>query len=565
MFSKDRINYIIVFIISLILVLDLFLHSGQPATFDGISHITAIAQFHQALSDGDFPVVWTDKYANYGLPMALVAHQLPNYLGAFLSNFSDNMVTNYNMLLFLAVLLSGLFFYRFLRIYFSPIISLLGTVIFTFAPYKIINIYIRGAMPEVFASIFVPLIFIGIYDLVNKKSMRSVLLLILSFTLLVLTHPMLFVINLFLILPYFTFLFFQNQSVIKVKDIVRDIDYKILVIFFGVIVFSLCIAAFYLIPLFMETKYLVYGREASQSTHQYLSWSNFLSPEWYYFLNTDIFHRGHFIKTGVVEFISLFLGLLVLIYKWFITKDTRMSILEYAVITGFVILFFVTQYSEVFYNHISILAAIQFPWRMLSAFMFIPPIIIAYLLKDVKSHRILILLMLMFALQYLPQLYGKNYTNYEKEHYLFTAINLGQEKNTVWTGKTEDYSIQKQKYAVIEGKGRVTQATVKNSERVYSVEAKSSIRMVDYTFYFPGWNVYVNGKPAPIEFQDPNYRGVITYKLPKGMHEVKVVFEDTKVRLLAKLISIISLIGLPILLYFLNKKKFFKVSSESSF
>ena len=62
----------------------------------------------------------------------------------------------------------------------------------------------------------------------------------------------------------------------------------------------------------------------------------------------------------------------------------------------------------------------------------------------------------------------------------------------------------------------------------YKVTATSEIRMVDYTFYFPGWKVLVDAKEVPIEFQDMNYRGVITYNVPSGNHEVVVKFTDTK-------------------------------------
>ena len=59
-----------------------------------------------------------------------------------------------------------------------------------------------------------------------------------------------------------------------------------------------------------------------------------------------------------------------------------------------------------------------------------------------------------------------------------------------------------------------------------------------YTFYFPGWRVYVDGVKTSIEFQDPNSRGLITYNVSKGEHNVKIVFEDTKVRLLGKILSL---------------------------
>jgi uncharacterized membrane protein YfhO len=68
----------------------------------------------------------------------------------------------------------------------------------------------------------------------------------------------------------------------------------------------------------------------------------------------------------------------------------------------------------------------------------------------------------------------------------------------------------------------------------------------DNTFYFPGWHAYVDGVETNIEFQDPAYRGVITFSVPKGIHKVKVIYEDTKVRRIGKIISILTLLLLGV-------------------
>jgi hypothetical protein len=141
-----------------------------------------------------------------------------------------------------------------------------------------------------------------------------------------------------------------------------------------------------------------------------------------------------------------------------------------------------------------------------------------------------------------PQLYGKNYTLYSESKYYFTNENLhGNIMNTIWTGPTQDYPVKKEKPEIIEGKGIITSKYAQNSLRKYGVNAETNIRMVDYTFFFPGWRTYVDGKETEIQFQDPAYRGVITYNVPKGEHEVIVKFTDTKVRFIGKLISIASL------------------------
>ena len=101
-------------------------------------------------------------------------------------------------------------------------------------------------------------------------------------------------------------------------------------------------------------------------------------------------------------------------------------------------------------------------------------------------------------------------------------------------------------------KGKIISSQVQNGKRMYKVSAQSDLQMVDYTFYFPGWHAYVDDIKTDIQFQDPAYRGVITYAVPKGEHEVKVVFEDTKIRIFGKIITLLSFAATGILFFFFN-------------
>ena len=86
--------------------------------------------------------------------------------------------------------------------------------------------------------------------------------------------------------------------------------------------------------------------------------------------------------------------------------------------------------------------------------------------------------------------------------------------------------------------------------------------MIDYTFYFPGWKAYVDGKPATIEFQNPNYRGVITYLVPQGKHTVVLRYEDTKIRLLGKILTVSFLLFFIALILLRGKLKFSKLIAK---
>ncbi|QQG44561.1 MAG: glycosyltransferase family 39 protein [Candidatus Roizmanbacteria bacterium] len=537
----DRICILFIVIISVLVVFDLFFNKGHSAWMDGRVHITTITQFFLAIKDGDFKVTWLDGIANYGMPFGFVGHQLISYLGAFVTFLTNDVLTSWKIIALIGALLSNLFFYFFLRIYFSPVSSLLAVFLYNVAPYRILNLYVREALPEFFASLFFPLIPLCLYYLIKKRKFWAIPALTIATALFTLNHPMLLVVSAFFFISYLIFLLKDEKSRLK-----------LLILSGTLMAWGILIAAYYIIPLQVEIKYFYYGIGNHLTPGQYLSLKNFIDPNWYYFLLSqgDIINRGHFVKVGEIELIGVVIGLLLVIWRLRNRKKWQFTILELTLFLSLLVLFLTTKYSLFLYQKINLLSNIQFPWRMLSLFIFLPPIIFAYIFEKFNWKVLMIIFVLVVALMRFPQLYSKNNTDHPMSRYLFTTINIhSTNMNTVWTGETDDYPIKKNKGEIIRGKGKITSYAKKNSSRKYKVEAESDIRMADYTFYFPGWTVYVDGVKTNIEFQDPDYRGVITYNVPAGKHDILVKFEDTKVRTLGNIISVVSLDGFLIAVY----------------
>lgn len=543
---EDLIYLFILLVSSIIFVLPLFSHPGRPATFDAPFHITNIAQYSIALKSGDFPVYWENGFANYGLPIGIVAHQVPNYLGAFFNLVLNNPTLSFNLLTFLGIALSSIFYYCFLRIYFPSLPSFLGVFLFNFAPYRILNIYIRGAEPEVFSNIFLPLILISIYKFVVKKKYVWFFPFTIFVSLLALTHPMNLLIYSFFFGPYLLFCLWQNKESIKSKAK----EFSALLI--GGIL-ALVISAYYLLPLNLELKYFYIGLTKNQlAPNHFLGFLNFFTERWAYETAVDKITRGQILQTGIIETALFLAGITFLVYR--IYKKKKLDLVGFSVLAGFLILFFTISASNPIYQAFPILGDIQFPWRMLNSFIFIPPIIAAFIFT--KKTNIFIAILFMVAIVFLrfPQLYGKNFTVYPDSIYYFNQKNVhSDEMSTIWMDYSQKYPVKTKQYDAIGGQGKILSSKLKNSSRTYIIDANTPVQMVDYTFYFPGWKVYIDGRQTTIQFQDANYRGLIEYSVPAGKHQVLLKFEDTKIRLLAKLISLLSIFLFLILLIFRNR------------
>lgn len=546
--QKTLIIALILSLISSLLVFDQLVSPGEAATYDSRIHITNIAMFHRALSDGDFPVAWADSFSNYGSPIPIVSQQLTPYLGSILMAVTQDPLISYKLLLLFGTILSTLSMYGFLRIHTSIVASAIGVVIYNFSAYRIFNIYVRGALPEFFDLIFIPLVLITIHRWSQYQHYKYILLGTIWSTLLLLTHPFVFLISQIIILPYLVYLHKEYKN------------HRIFPVYLIILALSLGISAYYLLPLVVEMKYFVISTNPSQLVpNQFLSLEQFFIEKWPVFTNTEVFIRGNRIQSGIIEIMILIFGL------GYLAKEKKaITLRRYFIFPSLLlIIFFMTQWSSVVYEKTPFLHSIQFPWRMLSAFILLPPVVLSLSLDQIRKPLIPVTIIILFIIILrLPQTYGKNYSYYPTTHYQRTIKNLHFDSmNTIWTASTDSYPIKKQKPEIIDGSGEITSQKVTNSTREYQINAQSPVRLRDNTFYFPGWKVWVDGEEVPIEFQDINHRGVITYQVPTGLHQVKLAFTPTKVRLLGNIISLLSITALLIFTlvsYFIRAYQFKK-------
>ncbi len=545
--KKGFLNYIaitIIIIAGLLLVADLFFIPGRAITFDGHIHMATIAQFAAAIKELEIPVRWSNNFANYGLPLPIFAHQIPAYLGAFFEILVNNPVMSFNLTMLIGVIGSSVAFYLLLREYVDTAYALIGALIFNFAPYRIINIYIRGALPELFASMFLPIILIGIVKWFRDKKPYAIVICVLGITGLALTHPMLLFPSSLVFLP---FVIYYNWPLNK--------NWLNLLKFGGVCLIAAGLASYYLLPLLLESKYFYIGQTQNLFvSHSFLNISNYFQEKWFYFLGHPG-PRGDHIIFGLIESIILVIGFVIALLNFIKTRQVKL--VQLLVFISLLLFFSTLPVSKALYENIFLLDNLQFSWRMIGLLLFIPPFLLVILFqKFIKNKKLGIvfgILALVVVLFYrVPQLYQKNSTVYDVSNYYFVHTNLHTKNlNTIWSDDSENYPVKTKQFEIVEGEGEVEPILLKNSKRHYQVKTNQELKMVDYTFYFPGWKVFANGEEILIEFQDPEHRGLITYQLPAGKYLVEVIYTNTKVRSLGYLLSVFSggvLLGLVCLI-----------------
>lgn len=529
---------------------DLFLVPAQPQTFDQWAHLFTIKQFYLNIREGNIPVSWVDRVANYGYPLGQINQQLSNYFGALFFAFTQNIFLSYNLVALMGSIITLFFFYRFLRFYVNIIPAFVGTFLLNFAPYRILNIYVRGDLPEFIAPAFIAIILCCLTYWLKQNNPKYWLFLIISITGLALTHPIIVLVSFPLFFIYTLLLLSQTKKKrIKILQLLTA----------GLI--GLGIASYYLLPLVGEIKYFYFGHHPNKTTSfEFLRPNQFNHEQWLFSEANSPGVRENRLQFGLIEFTILIIVSLFFLYQFLIKRnrdDLKIVISIYFVLL--INIFLSTQISYLIWNNLTWLQKIQYPWRFLTSMQLLVPILLAFTINKLKNPKLMatIIILIICVIRF-PQLYGKNYVSFPQTRYNFLSINMHNTiMNTIWSGNTLDYPIKDRKYDIIEGEGEIIDTEVKPTKRLYKIRADSLIRMIDYTFYFPGWKLFIDNKEYPIEFQDPNYRGVITYQVPQGTHLVELVYTDTKIRLLAKFISIFSLLLYFSFILFLKRNRSF--------
>lgn len=547
LFKKELLSIIVILIVSFALVADLLFHQGNNLTYDGRIHTATMAQFWQAISEGELPVRWSNNFANFGLPLPIFAHQIPAYLGAIFIGLGFSAVRAYSLVMLLAVLLGNIFLYWYLRKYFRRELSLLGIIFYSFFAYKILNIYTRGALPEVFASSFVPLILLGIDYLFELRYAIGLGLFVLGLSSLALTHPMLLFIFLCLVSVYVIFKFSQSRQ-----------KKALIYILLGVGL-ALLISACYLLPLMMELRYLYQGTAKNIiDGSNFLGLENFIENGWYYFYSHPG-PRGHFLTFGKIEISALVFGFLVALHNWRkLSKGNskNLKILSFWLLSSFGAIVLTLPISAKLYT-LPGFRDLQFPWRFINILQISVVLVLLFALKMTpwlnKNKFLLVFIAIILVLR-VPELYGKNYTIIDDSYFNFTKTNLhSQSLNTVWSDNSENYPTKTKQAEIIDGNGELKVTKLKNSSRDYALSSQTKLRVLDNTFYFPGWRVWVDGTETPIEFQDPNFRGLITYEVPAGKHQVVLKYTNTKIRIVGLIMSAVGVVGFLAIEVFLRR------------
>lgn len=547
-FIKPKGIYPIILLLFLsLLPLINLLTPGLPATHDGMDHVARIANFYKNLEEGVLIPKWAGNLNwGFGHPILMFLYPLPSYATSLFHFLGADLIDSFKLFFATSFILSGIFMYLWLKEFLDEKASFLGAVLYLFAPYRFIDLYVRGAIGEHAAFVFLPLILYALYKLNSAKQKNIYLVFVaLSFAGLILSHNAISLMFIPFILFYIFCLFLEHKS--KVKLILSGFS----------LLLGLLFSFFFWFPAFMEGKYTLRDIVTSGEYS-----SRFVPPQGLLHSSWNFGISGQFsVQIGIVHILLVVVSLF-LIVKLFKKEGEQKFLLVGALFFLFVSIFLMLKESNFIWERITTLQKLQFPWRFLSIVVFLTSLTSAIFASIVKlKNKDVFIAIIIFAAIILTRdfWHAKEYKTISDSFFetIYNSTTDTGESAPIWSVRFMEKR-PKEEIEVIEGLTEFKKVSRTTTQHKYIVSARKRSRIRENTLYFPGWKVYDNGKIIDdVEFQDPKNRGLITFYLDQGVHDLELKFEETRLRQFANFISGLSIFsaGLMFLILKLRHEK----------
>lgn len=439
---------------------------GLPKTHDVNPHISRAIAYHTALTDGQFPPMWAKEVlGGIGSPVLMLNYQLPYMLNELWHRLGATIFDSYKLTLAISYILSGVFMYLALRKKYGYPAAWAGAILYSLAPYRFVDIYVRGALGESISFMFPPLLIIGFTTV-------SLPITILGWAGLFLTHPVASAAFSAFFLGYMLIGSQKENLFIKLKA------------FFVPYLIALAIAMFNLLPTLALTKYTYYSPSLSDTLLMFPTLSQLIHSPWGYGVSLPGPDDGMSFEIGYIPILLLAVAI-------FVSFKKGQTTLRYLSASAVVALIFILPISLPLYK-LFLGSIIDFSWRLLLCVVFATAWIGAELLHQItiKPLRKFLVIVITILMMWQANNMAHTQSYYGSQNDLgFFASETGDSygEYAPLTRNTRFSSPFGKRAEFISGSGEIETITAKSNEQTYIVKAKSAGEVRINTAYFPGW------------------------------------------------------------------------------
>lgn len=533
---------------------------------------------HKNILAGHFPPRLAQDFGfGYNYPLFNFYPPLIYYVSLFFKLLGFTYIDATKLMIATGFVLSAFGMYAFSRFYLSRLASLVTAVAYLYAPYHAVDAYVRGALSEFWAFVFIPLIFLSFAALHKKPTIGRSIVVALALTGLIITHNLTALMSGFFLGMFVLYLLWQTD---KKKQFLFTVGISGLL--------TLCLSAFFWLPALFEKHYTMVDlltQELANYNLHFVYLRQLWDGQWGYGGSLYGLLDGMSFQIGKFHILSSFFAILLLTVRLFTKKKTPLFS-----ITIFFFLLFVfsviiqTERSKAVWDAFSPLWYVQFPWRFLLFAVFTSSLLMGISIDLFPKRRLAVGIGIIFLALTLA-LYGtyfqpekqlvnatdSDYIRKETLHWRTSIMSFEYVPKGVATEKSpigntviaiDPSETAKGSYQIVTGTMDVDVVADKPHEKVFSASVTAPGSLQIHAFTFPGWKTFVDGKE--VAYSADNKFKLITIPLAKGNHRVVARFEDTPIRKLGNVLTILSsifMIGYAG--YMVKRKGFFVFHGKS--
>lgn len=496
-------------------------------------HVFRQFEFDKCVKEGSLPCRWApDSENGYGEPLFNFYTQAPYWLGEVFHLTGFSIISSVKLLFILSLVLSGLGMFILARSFWGTWGGLASAILYVYAPYRAVDVWVRGALPEAMGFVFYPLVLYALRQYIYTRAFRPLLVFTLSLAGLISTHNLSLVMFVPLLGIYWIFETIKTKSITSLKGLVPG----------GLVALSL--SAYYLIPVALESKYIDLSRTVSGYYDYHIHFATlkelFITRFWGY--GGSLWMQKFLsVSVGQVQWVVV---LLALILVWRKSKS-RIYFLAFSGLALFA-LFMTHGKSALIWNSLPFMKYIQFPWRYLTSASFFIALAGGFILNVLpkaftKVGAILLVLLTI----------GFNYSSFRPDIW-HTVSDRDFFSGSSWDANREahkDYwpksagappvSLNYSQMEFVSGSGELTQADLGAHVNKYQINVLEKARVRFPIVYFPGWKAYLDAKPTTV-LPDGDL-GLMALDLPMGDHAVELRFTNTTPRIIGNSISLLTI------------------------
>ncbi|MFZ1721736.1 MAG: hypothetical protein WAU07_04475 [Microgenomates group bacterium] len=521
-------------------------------------HAARIAEFSKAWAEGHIPVRWSSNFGyGYGMPLFQFYAPLPYAVGAVIWSTGLSIVTTIKILYVISTILIFIGSFKFGKELYGTYGGIIAASLATLAPYRAVNLYIRGALSESWAMSFFPWILLGMYLVVKGKT-NGWITLTLSVAAIVLSHNISLILMAPFVAMYAMYILIQLYFNPVNKNAKLSYIWQKCIALCTPVLLAIGISSFYVIPSFFEKQHTkvdsaILGGYFDFNVH-FLYIRQLLTPQWSYGGSQWGPDDGISFFIGLASIFAITMIVIKVMYTYrfslsiFVKKNKDIIFWFGLVVIGFWATTFKAQW---LWQTLDIFEYLQFPWRFFS------PTVVLLSFAIASSVTL-------FASKWSKFLFASSICLIalsSQSFYFQPEAYLNDADSFYYTDPTR---IRSQMSSILPDYIPANLTLESPPEMFFTPQLeftshldRTHQKLISYTLSqpgmyqaaiadFPGWTAEIDGKSIE---QNTSDTGLIEVYLPEGSHTLSFHFANTPIRNVADSISGLSIIVFIGLLY----------------